>query len=314
MNDADGRGTEARGIELEILRGAERLRNDTVELVRRLIGFRTENPKFLSSEEEQRKALEQEGACQAFISGLFDEMNGDVDSWDIGSGRTNVVARFPGSSGGPSIILNGHIDVVPAGAIDEWKHGPWDAVVDGGRVWGRGACDMKAGIVAGISALRLLRDLGVRLRGEVVFQSVTDEEGGGTGTRAAISRGHVADAAIVLEPSDGRVILAEGGLEWLRLVVRGVGGHSAKRYRSVHAGGRGEAVNAIEKLIKILISLQDLEREWSIYKTPPVTATRHYHDPPRSDPRRIRWWCQWDANKHHHDRQLLGLRVPWPQH
>ena len=84
------------------------------------------------------------------------------------------------------------------------------------------------------------QSLGVQLRGDVVFQSVVDEETGGPGTRAALARGHVADAAIVLEPTAREIVTAEGGLEWVRVVVRGRTGHSAIRYRSVHAGGRGK--------------------------------------------------------------------------
>jgi len=110
---------------------------------------------------------------------------------------------------------------------------------------------MKGGIACGIVALRVLQSLGIRLQGDVVFQSVVDEETGGPGTRAALARGHVADAAIVLEPTAREIVTVEGGLEWVRVVVRGRTGHSAIRYRSVHAGGRGDAVSAIEKAVKL---------------------------------------------------------------
>ena len=110
----------------------------------------------------------------------------------------------------------------------------------------------------------------MQLRGDVVFQSVVDEETGGPGTRAALARGHVADAAIVLEPTAREIVTAEGGLEWVRVVVRGRTGHSAVRYRSVHAGGRGEAVSAIEKAVKLLAAVAELERHWAVHKLHPL--------------------------------------------
>ena len=80
----------------------------------------------------------------------------------------------------------------------------------------------------------------------------------------------VADAAIVLEPTARELVTVEGGLEWVRVVVRGRTGHSAVRYRSVHAGGQGEAVSAIEKAVKLLAAVADLERHWAVHKLHPL--------------------------------------------
>src|SRR5262249_52651131 len=82
--------------------------------------------------------------------------------------------------------------------------------------------------------------------------------------------GSTADAAIVVEPTELKILPVEGGLEWLRVVVRGRSGHSANRYRTVHAGGRGTAVNAIEKTAKILAAVQELERHWGNTKRHPL--------------------------------------------
>ena len=97
-----------------------------------------------------------------------------------------------------------------------------------------------------------------------------DEETGGPGTAQTIEHGYRADAAIVVEPTNFAIQPVEGGLEWLRVVVRGRSGHSAYRYRSVHAGGQGVAVNAIEKTAKILAAVQDLERHWAVHKRHPL--------------------------------------------
>ena len=129
---------------------------------------------------------------------------------------------------------------------------------------------MKGGLVAAIMALDALDQVGLRLAGDISIQSVVDEETGGPGTRAASQRGYVADAAICMEPTDLRLMPVEGGLEWVRIVTRGVSGHAALRYKSVHAGGGAPAVNAIEKMAVILSAIQSLEREWGIRKTHPL--------------------------------------------
>ena len=110
----------------------------------------------------------------------------------------------------------------------------------------------------------------MRLAGDVVFQSRRRRGDRRAGTRAALARGHVADAAIVLEPTAREIVTVEGGLEWVRVVVRGRTGHSAVRYRSVHAGGRGEAVSAIEKAVKLLAAVGELERHWGVHKVHPL--------------------------------------------
>jgi acetylornithine deacetylase len=98
--------------------------------------------------------------------------------------RINVVATWeePGSPGGRSLILNGHMDVVPIGKVALWKFPPWGGVVDDGKLWGRGACDMKAGLTAAVFAIEALRNLDFKPAGKVIFESVIGEESGGIGT------------------------------------------------------------------------------------------------------------------------------------
>ena len=248
-----------------------RRREELVELVRELVACRSENPKLLDDLERAEAGRQGEASCQDRIGERLTELGMAIDRFEALPGRDDVVGRLAGSGGGGrSLILNGHVDVVPAGDPTAWPHDPWAGKVADGRIWGRGACDMKGGLAAGIGALWVLRDLGVSLRGDVVFQSVVDEEAGGPGTHAALERGHRAEAAIVLEPTAGAIMPVEGGVEWLRVVVRGVGGHSAVRYRSVHAGGQGTAVNAIEKAAKLLAAVQELERYWGNTKVHPL--------------------------------------------
>jgi acetylornithine deacetylase/succinyl-diaminopimelate desuccinylase family protein len=245
-------------------------RDAIVAFARELVAYRSENPKLLDDAGAQEAGRAQEAACQDAIEAALGERGMEVDRWEVLPGRSDVVGTLPGEGDGRSLILNGHVDVVPAGDPSDWPHDPWGAALVDGCIWGRGACDMKAGLASGIAAIDVLRDLGVRLAGDVVFESVVDEETGGPGTRATLERGHRADAAIVLEPTAGALMPVEGGLEWVRVTIRGRGGHSALRYRSVHAGGRGEAVSAIEKAAKLLAAVQELERHWGNRKVHPL--------------------------------------------
>jgi acetylornithine deacetylase len=258
-------------VDVEAVRGAvgER-RDELVALVRELVSHASENPKLLSDPAAQGRAIAAEAACQDAMAAQLSALGMEIDRFEALSGRDDVVGRLAGAGGGRSLILNGHLDVVPAGDVSAWPHDPWGGELEGGHLWGRGACDMKGGIACGLIALRALQALGVRLAGDVVFQSVVDEETGGPGTRAALARGHLADAAIVLEPTAREIVTVEGGLEWVRVVVRGRTGHSAVRYRSVHAGGRGEAVSAIEKAVKLLAAVAELERNWAVHKLHPL--------------------------------------------
>ncbi len=254
----------------EVGRAVEARRDDLVTVVRELVACRSENPKLHADPGRAEAGRRGEAECQDRVAARLEELGMEVDRFEALPGREDVVGRLAGAGGGRSVILNGHVDVVPAGDPAEWPRDPWAGEVADGAVWGRGSCDMKGGLAAGIGALWALRDLGARLRGDVVFQAVVDEETGGPGTRAALERGHTADAAIVLEPTAGSIMPVEGGLEWLRVTVKGVGGHSALRYRSVHAGGRGAAVNAIEKAAKLLAAIQELERYWGNTKVHPL--------------------------------------------
>ena len=157
-----------------------------------------------------------------------------------------------GSDAGRDLMLNGHIDVVPVGDEAAWTTPPWDPAVREGRVYGRGAVDMKGGLVCALFAAKAIRDAGVRLRGRLSVASVVGEEDGGTGTLATILRGHTADGAVVVEPTDWRVIAAQAGSLMFRLVVPGL---------SAHGCVREEGVSAIEKFLPLFAALRRLEAE-----------------------------------------------------
>jgi acetylornithine deacetylase len=171
--------------------------------------------------------------------------------------RPNVVGVLRGAGGGRSLLLNGHVDTVTVEPRGAWTRDPFGAEVAGGLLYGRGASDMKGGLVAGLMALRYLREAGVRLAGDVIVQSVVNEEHAGNGTLDLVRRGWRADAAIVLEPTENRVAVSHpGGLYW-QVTVPGVPRSPGARWED----GRQAGVSAIEKLPAIIEALLALERE-----------------------------------------------------
>jgi acetylornithine deacetylase len=174
-------------------------------------------------------------------------------------GRPNVVGRFAGTGGGRSLILNGHIDCVTVEPAGEWRHAPFGAELEDGLMYGRGTSDMKGGLVAAMLAMAYLREAGVSLRGEVIVQSVVNEEHAGNGTLDLVARGITADAAIVLEPTENRICLDHpGGLYW-QVGVPGVARSPGARWR----GAAQEGVSAIEKLPAVIDALLALERDYN---------------------------------------------------
>jgi acetylornithine deacetylase len=188
-----------------------------------------------------------------------------TDLWSIDVAATAADPEFPGMEApreeawglvgewggddGPSVILNGHVDVVPPGTAG-WTTSPWSGQVRDGRVLGRGACDMKGGLACQIAAVEALRSAGVRLRGRVLLQSVVGEEDGGLGTFATLRRGHTGDLAVICEPTSGALVPAAAGALTFRVTVPG---------RSVHASMRTEGVDAVEKYLLVHTALRRLE-------------------------------------------------------
>lgn len=135
-------------------------------------------------------------------------------------GRQNLSVQFRGSGRGRSLLLTGHIDTVPQGTAP-WMHDPWSAHIENGRLYGLGSFDMKSGLAAQAVALTALHLAGVSLGGDVLFESVVDEEwGGGGGTLAALLRGVRADAAVISEGTQLEILRATRGGFVVDLVVQ----------------------------------------------------------------------------------------------
>jgi acetylornithine deacetylase len=170
-------------------------------------------------------------------------------------GRLNVVARWPGASSRPgsrSLILNGHLDVVPTGGRSLWIDDPFSGIVRDGRLFGRGSCDMKGGVAAAVFAVEALRRLGRHPGGDVLLQTVSGEESGGVGTLTTIVKGFRADAAIILEPTRLRLCPIQSGALTFRLRVQG---------RAIHACMKRSGVSAIEKACYLMARLDELDAD-----------------------------------------------------
>lgn len=166
------------------------------------------------------------------------------------SDRPNVVGTWHGNGGGRSLLLNGHMDTVVAGDEDAWTHPPFAGECVDGEIWGRGACDMKAGLVSCLYAIRAVRDAGLELRGDVILAATIAEETGGAGSVAAALDGPKTDAAIVAEPTGLAIAPAHTGAAALRITLQG---------QSAHACVRDLGVSAVEKFVALFGFLQSYE-------------------------------------------------------
>ncbi len=166
-------------------------------------------------------------------------------------GRPNVVATLEGNSSGRSLLLNGHVDVIPAGAKEAWEHEPWSGDLADGRIYGRGTSDMKAGVAAMTMAVEAVVRSGVKLAGDVILEYVVDEELSGNGTLDCVMRGYKADAGICCETSSMKVQPASIGRIWFEITVRGKAAGIQRQW---------EGVNGIEKAYPVLRAVAEFEK------------------------------------------------------
>ncbi|MEM7056604.1 MAG: ArgE/DapE family deacylase [Pseudomonadota bacterium] len=167
----------------------------------------------------------------------------------------NVVGTHtPRHAVGRSLILNGHVDVVPEGPYDMWSRNPFDPAIEGDWMYGRGGADMKAGVAANIFAMDALRCTGHQPAATVYIQSVTEEECTGNGALSALVRGYTADAVLIPEPMDDSLVRANVGVLWFQIELRG---------KPVHVRDAGSGSNAILSSWTIISALKDLEAKWN---------------------------------------------------
>jgi acetylornithine deacetylase len=211
-----------------------------------------------------------ENSIQSAVAAELADLDLEIDHWRIPLAETLAMPDFPGvevdrseawglvgvahgRGDGPSLMLNAHVDVVPPGDPGAWQgQDPFSGLITTDAVLGRGACDMKGGLVAALWAVRALTKLKVPLRGDVLLCSVQGEEDGGLGTYASLARGWRADACIIPEPTSLDIVPANGGSLTFRLRVKG---------KAAHASRRTSGVSAVEKFLPVFQALRDLEAE-----------------------------------------------------
>lgn len=219
-----------------------------------------------------------ESEMQHNLAGLLDRLGLDVDLWPVDLPALRAHPDFPGTEAprdeawglvaasedhgdgdGPTVILQGHVDVVPTGNLRQWVGDPFTPRTVNDTVYARGACDMKAGLVANLAALTAIRASGVRPRGRVAAHFVVSEEDGGLGAFATLQRGHTGDACIITEPTSGALVTANAGALTFRIEVPG---------RATHASTRAAGVSAIDAYLPIHRALARLESSRNVDPDP----------------------------------------------
>jgi acetylornithine deacetylase len=209
-----------------------------------------------------------ESKVQAVVEREFQQRGLDVDTWvatreevlpylthvgdqEIWENRPNVVGKRAGAGGGKTLMLQGHIDTVPIEDPALWTTDPAGEERDG-RIYGRGAADMKGGVASFIAALDAVEAAGIKLKGDVLLATTVGEEDGGLGALSLVLRGIRADGVVITEPTQQRLIVAHGGSLVFRITVEGRGAHGAMR---------NSGVSAFEKFIPIFQDLLAWEQE-----------------------------------------------------
>jgi acetylornithine deacetylase len=174
----------------------------------------------------------------------------------VANGRPNVIARWRGTGGGKSLLLTGHMDTV---SVENMEGDPFDGRIEGNRLYGRGSYDMKGGNAAILGAISALRQSGWQPRGDIWLAFVIDEEYASIGTDALVnaqdgifSEGSQIDAALLVEPTDGDIVIAHKGFAWVTITTYG---------RAAHGSLYSEGIDAITAMGHVLTAIDKLERE-----------------------------------------------------
>lgn len=255
----------------------EEHREDMVGLLSRLIELKPVNLGTPSSG--------QEFAAQDWLKRRLIELGFDVDYWSEreSPSRPNVVASIKGVGGGRSLILNGHVDVVPVHdfQLHRWTVDPWKATIKEDEVYGRGTSDMLGGLVSMICAAKAVLDQGLRVKGNVFVESVPGEESneGFLGTRSCIDRGYVAPLAVIGEPTAGEIQPVTCGTFLFDITIPGKDIHTSMKNLTIYPQryglrhGSAVGVDAIAKATKYITLFQELERNWGFRWRHPILGS-----------------------------------------
>lgn len=260
----------------QVLGAVDAARDELVQAISEAVRISSVNPRYPGQVYDE--VVGGEGRVSRFVAEIYRELGAEVDVFGLEPGRENAVGVIRGAGGGRSLIFNGHVDVVPPGRAENWRHEPFSGRIDDDRIWGRGSTDMKAGVLAQAFAARALTLCGVRLSGDLLLEAVVGEEcmNNDVGVSATVERGYRADAAVVAEPTTGTGALAvmptSPGQLWFTLTVQGKVTHAANRGQTLHPTGAGSppGVSAIDKGLLVFEGLRRLEQQWAFSKRHPL--------------------------------------------
>lgn len=260
----------------QIKAAAERNRDYLVMLIQDLVRMRS----YPGETEEIQLFLQEKLAQLGMETNLvkveparLEQYKGFSDDGFPYDHRYSLLGRKKGSGGAAapdarSLLLNGHVDVVPPGDLSCWHDDPFSGRYADGKIYGRGSLDMKGGLAAGITACKLLLDLGFVNSGDLLISSVCGEETGGCGSFALVESGIKADGCIILEPTQLKICHIQSGCHTFKITLKG---------RSIHACMAYKGVNAIDKFYLIYQALQQMDKERHARYGQPVAA--RYENP-----------------------------------
>ncbi len=232
-------------------------RESLLTLLQKLIQIDSVNP-----------SLSSKGAGEAiiarYIGAYLNKLGLEVRFQEIVKNRVNVIGVLRGTGGGPSLMLNGHTDTVSA---DNMETDPFLAEKKGGKIYGRGALDMKAGVAALMTAAQTIIEAGIKLKGDVILTLVADEEYASIGTEAVVDE-YTADAAIICEPTDLDIVIAHKGFAWIKIEIFGQAAHGSLPHRGI---------DAIVKAGKVLTAIEHLGGTDLTRKTHPLLGSPSIH-------------------------------------
>ncbi|MDQ0163788.1 acetylornithine deacetylase [Aeribacillus alveayuensis] len=246
----------------------EEREEELLDLVKKLVSFQTPSP-------PARNAYD----AQQYVALLLKEVGFHVDQWYLYENDPVVVGTKKGTAPFDhySLIINGHMDVASVEDSEGWNTPPFEGIVKDSYIYGRGVADMKGGLAGALFAIKLLDENGIKPGGDLIFESVVGEEVGEAGTKSCCDRGYSADFAVVVDTSNCE-IQGQGGVitGWVTIQSPKTF-HDATRRKMIHAGGKLFGASAIEKMMKVIEGLKELEQHWAVMKTsagfPPGSTT-----------------------------------------
>jgi acetylornithine deacetylase len=233
---------------------------------------------FLSDLTAHPSTRGNEQSAQNFMADELTQRGYELDRWQIDIAEIQHLPGFSPVLGpyedavnvvgthrsktqqGRSLILNGHIDVVPSGPLDMWDSPPFEPRIEGGWLYGRGGGDMKAGLASNLFALDAIAACGLAPGADVYFQSVVEEECTGNGALACLARGYTADAALIPEPFSEHLAIAQLGVIWFQVHLKGL---------PTHVAYAGQGANAIEAAFPLIRALHEMEHRWNAAENRP---------------------------------------------